>query len=326
MQEEQELDEQEIKRRVFLYHQENVSMMLKWVGINDDQATHLGDYRNVLADLSEPSVDNWSLARAALLHVSQSDSLSLEHNRWLGEEIITGFEKNAQDYLYYLTLDTRRDRPNPQVHLQERYPIYQEVTAREATYYYSRIALAILVKRKDPDQAIALLEETDSIFDPRVRFFHPGEEHRFSLDREMDRLPILYERVGRFEDSLKYKAVSFSHFGWGEHPADIALRRLNGWLEQLSESGGASEVMRCLDTIYEWLDRASDVDGHQRDNVGECPITTRQFWAWYYGQALGRLIAARPSLRNSLLDEIEAGEWSNCWHVAGVLFEVPQRP
>ena len=50
---------------------------------------------------------------------------------------------------------------------------------------------------------------------------------------------------------------------------------------------------------------------------------TRQFWAWYCGNALGRLLVARPSLRASLLDEIEAGEWENCWHIAGVLFETP---
>ena len=55
--------------------------------------------------------------------------------------------------------------------------------------------------------------------------------------------------------------------------------------------------------------------------VGECPTTTRQFWAWYYGLALGRMVAVRRSLRSSLLDEIDAGEWDNCWHVAGVLFE-----
>ena len=73
--------------------------------------------------------------------------------------------------------------------------------------------------------------------------------------------------------------------------------------------------------IYEWLDAASEVDDKERDHIGECPTTTRQFWAWYYGRALGLLIVARPSLRASLLGEIEAGEWENCWHVAGVLFE-----
>ena len=29
------------------------------------------------------------------------------------------------------------------------------------------------------------------------------------------------------------------------------------------------------------------------------------------------------SLRASVIDEIEAGEWNNCWHVAGFLFETP---
>lgn len=285
LQEERELDELEIRERVSKYHQENVSMMLTWVGIEDELAAHLCDYKNVLADLSNPSAENWPLVRAALLHISQSDSLSLDHNRWLGEEIFTGFDEKGKDYLYYLTPDTRQDRPAPLLHLQEKFPITHEITPREATNYYSRTTLAVLVRRKDPEQAIALLEESDSVFDPRVRYFHPGEEHGFSLERDMDRLPILYERVGRFEDALKYRAVSFSHFGWGEHPADIAIRRLNGWLDQLTESGSAREVTRCLDTIYEWLDKANDADGHQRDDLAECPATTRQFWAWYYGQA-----------------------------------------
>ena len=173
----------------------------------------------------------------------------------------------------------------------------------------------------DPHQAIELLEDVDSIFDPRVRYFLPGEADRFSLEREMNRLPALYERVGRFEDALKFASISFPNFAWGTQPADVAVRRLNGWVDQLTESGGVSEVERCLDKTYQWLDRASNADGQERDHVGECPTTTRQFWAWYYGHVLGRLVAARPSLRISLLDEIEAGEWDNCWHVAGVLFE-----
>ena len=73
--------------------------------------------------------------------------------------------------------------------------------------------------------------------------------------------------------------------------------------------------------IYEWMDAANEVDDEERDHIGECPTTTRQFWAWYYGRALGLLIVARPSLRASLLGEIEAGEWETCWHVASVLFE-----
>ena len=69
------------------------------------------------------------------------------------------------------------------------------------------------------------------------------------------------------------------------------------------------------------MESAADVDEEEREHIGECPATTRQFWAWYYGNALGRLIVARSSLRASLLDEVEAGDWENRWHVAAVLFE-----
>ena len=319
LQEEQELDEQEINQRVLSYHQENVSRMLTWVGIGEERALYLGDYRNVVRDLADPSPDDWALVRAAMLHIAHSDNLHLEHNQWLGQEIFASFEKYAHHYLYYLNLDTRRDRPVPQFDPQVMFPNYQ-MTPREATYYYSRAALAVLVSKNDPDQAIGFFEELNSVV-PRIRFYLPGANHSPFLYRELDRLPVLYERVGRFEDALKFTSVSFTHFGWNVHPADVAVCRLNDWLGQLAESGGVSEVERCLDVIYEWMNKASDVDDDERDHLGECPTTTRQFWAWYYGNALGRLTVSRPSLRDSLLNEIEAGEWENCCHVAGVLFE-----
>ena len=320
MLDEQEMDEEDIKGRVLTYHQESVSRRLTWVGIDEDRADYLGWYNNVLRGLADPPPDDWALLRAAMLHIALSESLNSEHNRWLREEIFASFEKEAERHLYYLTMDTRRDRPAPQLDPEEMFPNHH-MTTREATYYYSRAALAVLVSKSDPEQAIELFEELDSIFAPRMRFHLPGAEHSLYLDRELDRLPVLYERVGRFEDALRSTSVSFTHYGWNAHPADVAIRRLDGWLNRLSESGGIAEVERCLDAIYEWMDAASEVDDEERDQIGECPITTRQFWAWYYGRALGLLIVARPSLRASLLGEIEAGEWENCWHVAGVLFE-----
>ena len=322
MLDEQEMDEGELKGRVLTHHQEDVSRRLTWVGIEEDRAVHLAAYNNVLRGLADPSRDDWALLRAAMLHIALSESLNREHNRWLGEEIFASFEKEAQDCLYDLTLDTRRDRPAPQFDPEEMFPNHH-MTAREATYYYSRAALAVLVSNSDPGQAIELFEELDSLFSPHIRFHLPGAARGLRLERELDRLPVLYERVGRFEDALRFTSVSFTHYGWNVHPADVAIRRLDGWLDRLSESAGVAEVERCLDTIYEWLDAASEVDDVERDHIGECPTTTRQFWAWYYGNALGRLLVARPSLRESLLDEIEAGEWENCWHVAGVLFESP---
>ena len=319
---EQEMDEQELKLRVLTYHQESVSRRLTEVGIEEDRAIHLATYNNVLRDLADPAPDDWALLRAVMFHIALSESLNREHNRWLGEEIFASFKREAERRLYYLTLDTIRNRPEPRFDPKEMFPNYH-MTARESTYYYSRAALAVLVSNSDPGQAIELFEELDSIFAPRIRFYLPGSEHSLYLDRELDRLPVLYERVGRFEDALRFTSVSFTHFGWNVHPPDVAIRRLNGWLNQLSESSGIAEVERCLDMVYEWMDAASEVDDQERDHIGECPTATRQFWAWYYGQALGRLIVARPPLRASLLGEIEAGEWENCWHVAGVLFESP---
>ena len=320
--EEQELDEEELKQRVLTYHQENVSMMLNWAGIEEERAIYLADYQNVVQDLNESPSDDWALLRAAMLHIACSETLNLEHNRWLGKEIFASFEKEARHTLHYLTLVTRRDRPVPMYDSQEMYFGYQ-ITAREATYYYCRAALAVLVSGNDPNQAIELFEDLNSLFVPRIRYLLPGCDYNLHIDRELDRLPLLFERVGRFEDALRFTSVSFTHFGRNAHPADVAVRRLDGWLDQLSASGGVSQVERCLDMIYEWMDKASDVDDEERDYIGECPTTTRQFWAWYYGNALGRLLVVRPSLRESLLDEIEAEEWDNCWHVAAVLVENP---
>ena len=181
------MDEQELKRRIPNNHQEHVSMMLNWVGIEEVRAAYLGDYRNVLPELADPSADDWPLVRADLIHIAHSDNLHSVHNRWFGQEISTRFETDALDHLHYLTLDTRRDRPDPRLHLQERYPVQHQITPRAATYYCSRTALAVLVRRDDPHRAIELLEDVESIFEPRVRYYDPGKGSGFSLEREMDR-------------------------------------------------------------------------------------------------------------------------------------------
>ena len=315
------MDEQDTKQRVLEYHEEHVSWMLTWVGIEEERSVYLGDYNNVVRDLADPSLDDWALVRAAMLHIACSEDLRFEHNRWLGQEIFESF-KEAQHHLYCLTLDTRRDRPVHRSDPQESY-LNHQMTDREATYYYSRTALAVLVSKGDPGQAIGLFEDLNSIFVPRIRFHLPGGHYSLVLERGLDRLPVLYEEVGRFEDALNLTPISFDRSWLDISPCDVAIRRLEGWLAQLSESGGVSAVERFLDMIYEWLDSAGDVDEEERDHIGDCPTATRQFWAWYYGNALGRLLVARTSLRASLLDEIDAGEWENCWHIAGVLFETP---
>ena len=301
-------------------------MNLTWSGIDDERAVYLSDYNNVVRDLANHDLDDWSVVQAAMLHIVYAEDLRFEHNRRIGQQIFARFNQEAQDYLYYLTLETRSHCPNPQFDPQEMF-LYHQLSARETTYYYSRAALAVLVCKDNPNRAIELFENVKTIFGPRVRYRFPGGDDSFhgSLrsDLVLRRLPVLYEEVGRFEDALNLTYPSFEHFGSGAAYCDIAIRRLEGWLSQLSEAGGIAGAERFLDLIYEWLDKAGDVDEEERHHLGDCQTTTRQFWAWYYGNALGRLLVARPSLLASLFDEIDAGEWENCWHIAGVLFETP---
>ena len=54
--------------------------MLTWVGIEEERAVYLGDYKSVFQDLADPSPDDWALLRAAMLHIARSEDLHLEHN------------------------------------------------------------------------------------------------------------------------------------------------------------------------------------------------------------------------------------------------------
>ena len=114
-------------------------------------------------------------------------------------------------HLYYLTLDTQRDRPDPSLDPDEMFP-YHRMTAKEAAWYYSRSALATLVSNGNPGRAIELFEELVSVLAARIRFILPGTEYSLYLERELERLPVLYERVGQFEDALQCTSVSFHAF------------------------------------------------------------------------------------------------------------------
>jgi hypothetical protein len=185
---------QDIEKRHLGYHQEHVSMNLTLSGIDDERAVYLGDYTNVVRDLADHDLDDWSLVQAAMLHIVYSEDLRFEHNRRIGQQIFARFNQEAQDYLHYLTLETRGDRPAPQFDLQEIYH-YHQMTTREATFYYSRVALAVLASKDDPDQAIELFENVKTIFGPRFRYRLPGGDDSFhgSLlpDLVLRRLPVL---------------------------------------------------------------------------------------------------------------------------------------
>ena len=44
-------------------------MNLTLSGIDDERAVYLGDYTNVVRDLADHDLDDWSLVQAAMLHI-----------------------------------------------------------------------------------------------------------------------------------------------------------------------------------------------------------------------------------------------------------------
>ena len=218
-----------MQKRHWGYHQEHVSMNLTWSGIDDERAAYLGDYTNVVRDLANHDPDDWGLVRAAMLHILHSKELVFEHNRGIGQEIIACFKHKAQQPLYYLTLDTWRNQPNPQFGREEIYHEHQ-LTSREATYYYSRAALAVLISDSEPKQAVELFENVKTIFGPRVHYRLPGGDDGLHGGLYpylvLERLPVLYERVERFEDALNLAPISFDHLGVTFH---LATLRSAGW-------------------------------------------------------------------------------------------------
>ena len=241
------MEDEDIRQRVLEYHQERVSRELTYVGIDGERAVYLGDYANVVRDLADPSPDDWGLVYAALLHIVHSERYPHEHNRWLGQEISASFKREAQYPLHHLISETRRDRPIPRLDPREMFP-YHYMTAREATYYYVRAALAILVGEDEPEQAIRLFEDIKSLFDPRVSYWLPGVDDRnihgilsprtwswdgcLSFMKGLDGLrmrltlhtlpPLTSSEVGIYPPiDRPLRDLAY---------CDVAIRRLEGWL------------------------------------------------------------------------------------------------
>ena len=90
------MGEQDINQRVLKYHQEHVSSLLTRVGIEEERAVYLCDYNNVVRDLANPSPNEWAVVQAAMLHITLSEDLRLEHNRCLGQQIFGKLRKGSQ--------------------------------------------------------------------------------------------------------------------------------------------------------------------------------------------------------------------------------------
>ena len=333
-----------------------ISTFLRDADVNQERTKYLSNYRNVLNDLPNAKAEDWDLAAAVVVQIISSNiygntidiakfqEASLEHIERLIYEtdreqpkalllIDSGIdsasavnktyvaqfrEANLED-VEHLLYETFREPPKALLQ-GLRMPEIYKAQPRLGTYIYSRIAMAILTVDEDPNHIIRRYEEVLGT----IRAF--GRTDIGILNRSLVRGPLqnLYDLVKRYEEALNLSIPSSVGTTWvrssTENDEDNA-RRFIGWMMQLLESGAIADTKRFLDLIYVLIKAVEGVDREAREQLSNCPKDTRQYWAWFYGYALGSLLVEKPSLRQSLLYELDADEWSDGWPSGGILFE-----
>ena len=283
--------------------------------LDDERATYLSDYKSVLSDLPAANGEGWDLAFATVVHIAYADGFL--------DELVTEFKERALTHVERLEAETYGDRPTLQLRQNEP-PVTYDLNPRWLTYIWSRIAIGVMAASDDPAHAIRLYEDITHLFPPYVDDRVQGMSFSLAPQFVRSRLQGLYERVERFDDALNLSIPSANEIGWprtGTEQYQSIARHFDGWMEQLQKAAGIAEVKRFLDLTYRLIKKVDGIDREERVQLSVCPYDTRQYWAWYYGYALGQLLASRPSLRESLFGELEAEDWDEGWPAGGVLFD-----
>ena len=299
-------------------HKRGMELRLHGPHLGDERATYLSDYKSVLRDLPAANGEDWDLAFATVVHISYADGFL--------DEIVTDFREGALTHVERLVAETYSDRPILQLR-QEELPVTYDLNPRWLTYVWSRIAIGVMVATDDPAHAINLYEDIAHLFSPYVNDQFLGMSSWFAPQFVRSRLQGLYERVEQFEDALNLSIPSANEIRWlrtGPEQYQTIARNLHGWMEQLLRAARLAEVKRFLDLTYRLIQKIDGLDREERTHLSVCSYDTRQYWAWYYGYAIGQLLASRPSLRESLFDELEAEDWNEGWPAGGVLFDNPE--
>ena len=296
---------------------EFVGPSLRMASVSKSRAAYLSDHRNVLRDLPNSGTGHWDLALATALHIGYADQYQ--------EEVLPNLVSEGRTHVYRLTTETEQNRPNLVLTPDQR-PSGGSLSNRGRTYIYCRIALAIMIERDQPRFAIQLYESIATLF-PRITSHHIAiEPYWLAPGLPLRRLVGLYETVGRYEDALRLSIPYIVSCPYEpDRGYEAAIRRFNGWIGQVLNSGGIAEVKRLLDSIQTVMQRVSVNDQESREQLSDCLPETRQYWAWFYGYILGQMILQKPRRRESLLDELAANEWSEGWAASSMLVGTTSR-
>ena len=282
-----------------------------WMG--EGRAAYLSNHENVLRDLPSATAQDWELALATMVHLAPQ--YVPEHDLY-GE-----FRSDILEHVERLVAKTSANRPVLNL-------AWNETRVRHpfdpcwSTYIFARVSMAVLAEKSDPEYAVQLYESISTLFPPFVRDEITGVPFLLAPDLVRPRLAVLYERVGRCEEALSLLIPGPRETGGLPSSTEQfrpVLRNFNCWLDQLLQSVGVVETKRYLDLIYRLMQKVHAIDQEEREELRECRPDTKQFWAWYYGWALGQLIGNKPLMRASLLEELDAGEWDDGWPAGGVI-------
>ena len=281
--------------------------------MGEGRAAYLSNHENVLRDLPSATAQDWELAQATMVHLAPE--YVPEHNLY-GE-----FRSDILEHVQRLVAKTSANRPVLNLAWNEsrvRHPF----DPYWSTYIFARVSMAVLAEQSDPEYAVQLYESISTLFPPFVSDEITGVPFLLAPALVRPRLAVLYERVGRCEEALSLLIPGVRDIGGLPSSTEQfrpVLRNFNGWLDQLLQSVGVVETKRYLDLIYRLIQTVHGIDQEEREELRDCHPDTKQFWAWYYGWALGQLIGNKPDMRSSLLEELDAGEWDDGWPAGGVI-------
>ena len=131
-------------------YQRRIKIWLGFTDLTEERTEYLSNHENVLRDLSDSLPDDWDLALAVALHVAFSDQYQ--------PDVFLQFQEEGTDHVNRLVIETEEFRPSLKITPEgtaARYYMNRQ-NPRWSTYVYSRIALAVLMSRTDPEHAICM--------------------------------------------------------------------------------------------------------------------------------------------------------------------------
>ena len=187
-------------------------------------------------------------------------------------------------------------------------------------YFHSRVAAGLLFEKEHMGMAQRFLEEANDLLttDPKARF---STDIAFAgATRVRNALRRIYESLEDYERALDMHLRS-GLFGARPEFYDRCEAYLTGWLFRLMRTPSNAAAVDLLGSALLLMEETEGVVDQNLESLADSPRNTRQYWSWFCGLAVGRLIIAHPYLKDALVQEVRAGEWPEGWSVISLLVE-----